>query len=349
VVHAVGAAVGAAAIGPYPFGVEPLLLQWRLDRGSPAHAWGYGWGGPRSTASLRCTLRGAALLVIRCFGQGADGRSFSTCPTYRHSEFATVRGFFDRHVCWGAFCSGASHTSSLRHVKVTRIALRDRERGGGAARAEDASTLWGQMFGLRVNRPRIFECGGGFCLHVDDVLRTGGGALQHRCCLGGRSRYGRLDRFDRPVRVPFCQGNVYAVHGAAPYGGSPDEMSRAMGVDPGYKPFARLAKALPPAYISYIFGQMAMRQVESEFGIEAITFDQYEASRYESRMRMRHLLRGAGGASPALGVSLTRASCASRPRSSAARAPRVESRTADSQPAIVTIETNNTIVDNCDN
>ena len=83
-----------------------------------------------------------------------------------------------------------------------------------------STELYGQMFGRMVRRGRLFECGGGMSLRVDYVLRQGGSALERRSCLGGRSRYKKLDRFGRPLDCACCNGNIFAVHGSVQYGGT---------------------------------------------------------------------------------------------------------------------------------
>ena len=47
-----------------------------------------------------------------------------------------------------------------------------------------------------------------------------------------------------------------------------------MGLDVGHMSYAGMAKALPPAYISYVFGQMAMHVARERYGVPSITFDE---------------------------------------------------------------------------
>ena len=82
---------------------------------------------------------------------------------------------------------------------------------------DHAIIVRGQDFGLRTERPRFLESGGGFELVLDPTLAQGGGALRRGCCLGERNRYGRLDSFKMPCRVPCCRGNIFSVMGSAPY------------------------------------------------------------------------------------------------------------------------------------
>ena len=95
--------------------------------------------------------------------------------------------------------------------------------------------------------------------------------------------------------------------GRAPVGGQSRhaEHARAMGMDSGHMPYPRLAKALPPVYLSYVFGQMAMHTTAcSRFGISPITFDEMQADPRRARRQMALLLRGAGGTSPSLGLGM---------------------------------------------
>ena len=58
-----------------------------------------------------------------------------------------------------------------------------------------AIVVRGQDFGLRTERPRFLESGGGFELQLDPHLARGGARLRSRCCLGERNRYGTLNKF----------------------------------------------------------------------------------------------------------------------------------------------------------
>lgn len=118
--------------------------------------------------------------------------------------------------------------------------------------SDEAITLRGQDFGLETERPRLFEAGGGLKLEPSASLSAGGSKLRARCCLGSRARYAKLDAFGRRMRRPCCSGNIYPVMGSAPSRSTEGENARAMGLDPGHMPFARMAKAIPPAYAALI-------------------------------------------------------------------------------------------------
>ena len=120
-----------------------------------------------------------------------------------------------------------------------------------------ATRLRGQWFGLRVDRPRLFETN--FELHVDDALREGGERLRARCCLGERRRFRRLDAFGRPVLQDCCAGNTYAVQGDRPWRTTPAACAEAMGVDVAHMGYDRLGLAIPPAYARLVYAQMCMR------------------------------------------------------------------------------------------
>ena len=173
----------------------------------------------------------------------------------------------------------------------------DRERGGrNTDELERSLLLRGEDFGEHVSRPRIFEAN--FPLVLDEALRVPGAALRARSCVGFRRRWRRLDPFGRPEMCDCCNGNLWAPQGDKPLRCSTVECARAMGVDDDHMDYEGLAQAIPPVYAQYIFGQACMREVEREFGIPAITYDEMLANRSSARRKMRHWLRGAGGEPP---------------------------------------------------
>ena len=132
---------------------------------------------------------------------------------------------------------------------------------------EHAIIVRGQDFGLRTERPRFLEAGGGLEMALDPALAQGGSALRKGCCLGERNRYGRLDHFKMPCRVPCCRGNIFSVMGSAPYMCTEAQEAAAMGLDPGHMPHSRMSKALPPAYMEYVTGQLAMHTLRVRYGL----------------------------------------------------------------------------------
>ena len=172
----------------------------------------------------------------------------------------------------------------------------------GARSHFDGSTalLRGAYFGLHVDRPRLFEAN--FRLHVDSALKVGGDRLRRGTCLGGRRRWRRLDSFGRPVLHECCSGNLWAVQGDKPLRCTTCECASAMGLDDDHMDYAGMAQAIPPAYGQLVFAQACMREVESEFGLPAITHDQMMEDPQVARARMSHWLRGAGGDAPDQGL-----------------------------------------------
>ena len=169
---------------------------------------------------------------------------------------------------------------------------------------EHAIIVRGQDFGLRTERPRFLESGGGFRLQLETALASGGSRLRRRCCLGARNRYGTLDLFGMPQRVPCCEGNTFSVMGRAPYMCTEAQEAASMGLDPGHMPHPRMAKALPPAYMEYVTGQMAMHVLRERHGLQVIPYSEKLAEPERCTRALRHLIRGAGGTSPSLGLQL---------------------------------------------
>ena len=168
--------------------------------------------------------------------------------------------------------------------------------------SSQATELYGALFGLRVDRARLFETN--FEVHVDEWLRQPARVLRARCCLGARRRWRRLDVFGRPERAACCGGNIFAVQGATPWRCTAAECADAMGVDRGAMTYDRLAQSLPPAYVELIFAQMCMRAAHDSFGAPAITFDEMKARPAAARRELAAWLRGAGHDAPSAGLAL---------------------------------------------
>ena len=168
--------------------------------------------------------------------------------------------------------------------------------------APSSVVLRGQFFGLHTSRPRFFESGGGLELTVDAPLRDGGLRLAKGCCLGAKARFSRIDSFGRRVAVPCCRGNIFAVQGRSPMGGTLAEHAAAMDLDVSHMPYASMAKAIPPAYAAYCVGQMAMFTLRRRFGVRTIGFTEMLRRPVESRRYLAHLLQGAGHESAGSGV-----------------------------------------------
>ena len=207
--------------------------------------------------------------------------------------------------------------SEPKMIRETRAALREvgglyaiENVVGAASELEGSRLLRGAYFGLNVDRPRLFECN--FDLHVDRALKVGGDALRGGMCLGERRRWRRLDPFGRPDACACCSGNLWAVQGDKPFRCTPAECSAAMGLDDGHMSYEGMTQAVPPVYAELLFAQACMRDLEREFSLRPILFDEHEAAPEETRRRMAHLLQGAGAAAPSQGVELERALPAAR-------------------------------------
>ena len=210
---------------------------------------------------------------------------------------------------------GGHHSKAPRLIAQTRDMLDELglpyviENVQGAAKelSPDALTLRGQEFGLETERPRLFESGGGLKLTACSTLTAGGSALRSRCCLGARARYAKLDAFGRRMSSPCCMGNIYPVMGSAPSRSSLEDNARAMGLDVGHMPFARMAKAIPPAYAAMIYGEIARHVLRRDYGINALRWDEAQDNLPKARREMVLLLRGGGGVDPNQGVEFSKA------------------------------------------
>ena len=167
--------------------------------------------------------------------------------------------------------------------------------GAGPDMAEDSTTLCGAMFGLRVDRPRLFETS--FPMHLDGALKDGGATLRAGCCQGVRRRWRRRDPFGRPEELYCCAGNTFAVQGDKPWRCTIGECAAAMGIDEGQMSYTSLSQSIPPAYGQLVFSQMCMHECVRSYGLKAMTYDDMELRPNECRRQMRAWLQGAGEAS----------------------------------------------------
>ena len=175
--------------------------------------------------------------------------------------------------------------------------------GADAGELEEQMTvLRGPMFGLPVDRGRRFWTS--FDLHLDGALAEGGRKLRHRCCLGPRRRWMRLDPFGRPIRQPCCRGNLYPVQGRAPTRSTVEENARAMGVDESHMSWSGLAQSIPPDMAELVAGQLAMSVASLRYGAPRITFDDFEANPAWARRTMHRWMRGAGDDSRDAGLEI---------------------------------------------
>ena len=176
--------------------------------------------------------------------------------------------------------------------------------GAKSAMAKGSLEMSGFHCGRRLARRRIFEAGGGLKLRLDAAIAVPGDALGERCCLGGHSRYPRLDFAGMPMRVPCCEGNIFAVQGSEGRGCSREQAAEAMGLDSGHMSYKEMCQVVLPDHAEYLFGQVAMHVLRRDYGIAPWTYDEMLAAPTQARREMRHLVRGAGGLSASAGMSL---------------------------------------------
>ena len=146
--------------------------------------------------------------------------------------------------------------------------------GAAKAMSPESAELFGQAFGLRVDRARKIESS--FPVRIDEAVAAPGRALRRRTCLGHRRRWKRVDVFGRPEPA-CCDGNIFAVQGKAPWKCSTAECAAAMGMEGDQMAYDRLAQSIPPAYTQLITGQACMRVARARFGVPAITYDEHLA------------------------------------------------------------------------
>lgn len=142
-------------------------------------------------------------------------------------------------------------------------------RGSATQLSAHSLLLHGQDFGLRVNRCRLFEPGGGLALAHDPDLKAHGDDLRRRCCLGEKARWKKLDCFGRRMRAPCCRGNVLQVIGEGPTQSSVAENAAALGICADHMPYRRLAKAIPPAFAAFIHGAVVRHALRGRHGVAA--------------------------------------------------------------------------------
>ena len=117
---------------------------------------------------------------------------------------------------------------------------------GARAHMRSPVAVFGQLFGLRTDRRRLLEAGGGLVLQREEGLFSAGALLRAHTCLGRRRRFPRSDFFGRPIspRGPrvCCEGNIWATQGNAAHVGSLGDHAASMASDVGTRPYAKLAQ-----------------------------------------------------------------------------------------------------------
>ena len=205
---------------------------------------------------------------------------------------------------------GGAPSSAPRLIPATRDVLREtgcrsfiENVRGASSEMQGPRMMRGSLFGLRTDRPRLFEGGGGMVIEDSPALSVSAAALLTGCCLGGHARYARLDPFGRAMRVPCCEGNIFTIVGESPRGGL-DACMSAMGVDAGHMSFSTLRKALPPVYVARLAGLAAMQSLRDDYGIPVESYAASLEDPVGARRRLQHWRRGAGGLSASAGISL---------------------------------------------
>lgn len=103
---------------------------------------------------------------------------------------------------------------------------------GAREQTLNPTDLWGQLFGLRCERTRLFETGCGFVFTIPAALSAEGGGLRQRSCLGRRRRFPRADAYGRVEsalgRRVCCEGNIWATQGTSSHFGSVAEHASSM-------------------------------------------------------------------------------------------------------------------------
>ena len=170
--------------------------------------------------------------------------------------------------------------------------------------SDEATEIDGPFFGLKVFRSRLFETN--FKLYVDKVVSKPAALLRARMCLGRRNRWRTFDEFGRPYLEACCSGNAFVPIGETPWRCTTEECALAMGLDKDHMPYDRLAQAVPPAYSQWVFGQMCMRILESEYNCPVFTFDEMRAQPGRAQGSIRNWLLGIGFDRPSAGMSLVK-------------------------------------------
>ena len=179
---------------------------------------------------------------------------------------------------------------------------------GARSYMKEPAELRGSDFGLRTDRPRLFESN--FHIGVDRSVRAAGDALRARCCQGERRRWRSRDTFGRPSGRECCAGNTFALQGTSPWRCTQEQCAEAMGLDVGHMSYERIAQSVPPAYGRLVYSQMCMARAGSRFGVPAISFDEMLADPAGAKRTMARWLRGAGDERPEAALELVSAKAA---------------------------------------
>ena len=196
-------------------------------------------------------------------------------------------------------------------IPVTRDLLRtffrhwaiENVMGAAKEMSPSSAELYGQAFGLRVDRARKIESS--FCIRIDEAVALPGRELRKRTCLGRRRRWKRVDVFGRPV-PDCCSGNIFAIQGRTPWRCTTEECAAAMDVDASHMTYDRLAQSIPPAYTRLVTGQACMSEAHASFGVPMVSYDEHVADPDGTSRLLAGWLRGAGDDQSSAGLGFVR-------------------------------------------
>ena len=242
------------------------------------------------------------------FGEGAFVRADVLEPGIIRGAVAQVKNLVG--IMAGPSCKGTSTATfagvpSKEPVVINELRDKIREIGvaysieqplGSSRWMKEPTILRGSMFGLRVDRPRMFETS--FKMHVDECLMRGARELRPRTCIGALDRYKACDEYGRWQTRECCEGNILAVQGSGASRAKAARWADAMDLDLGDMTPDEVSQAIPPAYSQYVFGQMAMWEMSRQFGCPIVTYDEVLADP-SKRHELMAWVRGAGAASSA--------------------------------------------------
>lgn len=188
---------------------------------------------------------------------------------------------------WAFFGEGTA-SAQLEAARATLlesglpfVLVREGDDEGGLVNSQLLCSEW---FELPIGRSCRVESGGGFQLSVDAAVRESTAAS------GGPERFA----------VGTAGDSVRLQISSIPTG---DEV---FGLDAGLLA-APGASRYPPIFASYVYGQLAMWAAKQGYGVPSIAFDERCSRPAPAARTLSHWLRGAGGASPHLGMQLVSA------------------------------------------
>ena len=147
--------------------------------------------------------------------------------------------------------------------------------------------LRGSMFGIRVDRLRIWEAHR-TTLHLDEALRQPGEQLRVQTCLGPRRRYPRLSYHGLPERQVCCAGSIFSLQGCRPYHATLEECSYALGMGKPIMDYLRLRNAIPPPFSTYTIAETIGQIMQDQLECPYITYDEALKDMGSAREKLRN-------------------------------------------------------------